>query len=144
MKHGRQGERPTTLLERFRAKYVIDEKTSCWIWIAATAKGYGVFWNGKRIMPAHVFSYETFVGPIPKGKQADHTCHNNSGCPGGECIHRRCVNWSHIEPVTIKENLLRGESPSAKCARQTHCYRGHPLSGDNLYCRRDQIGQNLP
>jgi hypothetical protein len=38
-----------------------------------------------------------------------------------------------MEPVTVGENVLRGEALSAKRARQTHCKRGHLLDGDNLY-----------
>jgi hypothetical protein len=61
------------------------------------------------------------VGPIPEGKQLDHLCRN-----------RACINPEHLEPVTAKENILRGESFSAKNARKTHCIHGHELSGDNL------------
>ena len=67
-------------------------------------------------------SYELHVGPIPKGLTVDHTCRN-----------RRCVNPNHMEIVTQKENNARGNSPSAINARKTHCKRGHPFSGDNLY-----------
>lgn len=46
--------------------------------------------------------------------------------------------WEDVnEPVTEKENLLRGVSPMAEQARQTHCKRGHPLSGENLKIRTD-------
>ena len=39
----------------------------------------------------------------------------------------------HLEPVTVRENLLRGEGPSALHAKKTHCPQGHPYAGDNLY-----------
>jgi hypothetical protein len=70
----------------------------------------------------HRYAYEALVGPIPDGKQIDHLCRN-----------RACCNPEHLEPVTIQENIRRGEGPQAINARKTHCIRGHALSGDNLY-----------
>jgi hypothetical protein len=49
------------------------------------------------------------------------------------CRNTKCVNPEHLEPVTIRENLLRGIGPSAKHAVKTHCPAGHEYSGDNLY-----------
>jgi hypothetical protein len=65
--------------------------------------------------------YEALVGPIPDGLFLDHTCRN-----------RNCVNPQHLDPVTNKENILRGEGSPAKNARKTHCKNGHPLKGENL------------
>jgi hypothetical protein len=42
--------------------------------------------------------------------------------------------------VTRQENVLRGIAPPARQAQQTHCRRGHPLSGPNLYTWRDWRG----
>ena len=58
---------------------------------------------------------------IPDGKELDHLCRN-----------RKCVNPKHLESVTHRENILRGETIMAENARKTHCWRGHPLSGKNL------------
>lgn len=38
-----------------------------------------------------------------------------------------------MEVVTRGENVLRGEGPSAKAARKTHCPNGHEYAGENLY-----------
>jgi hypothetical protein len=46
-----------------------------------------------------------------------------------------------MEPVTRAVNVLRGDSPNAVNARKTHCKRGHPLFGDNLYTRKDKPGR---
>lgn len=95
----------------------------CWEWIGHKDKnGYGLFdvTHYKRVK-SHRYSYEMLTGLIPNGLVIDHLCKNPS-----------CINPTHLEPVTQRENILRGESFAAKEARQTHCKNGHPLSGDNL------------
>ena len=94
----------------------------CWEWTGDTdVRGYGrVMAGGKRIL-AHRAAYELFVGPVPKGTELDHLCRN-----------RRCVKPDHLEAVPHRLNVLRGVGPVAEHAKQTHCLRGHPLSGDNL------------
>ncbi len=94
----------------------------CWIWMGVidSSQGYGKFFiNGKQIW-AHKFSF----GKVPAGKQLDHLCRN-----------RKCVNPTHLEPVTRKENILRGEGFSAINARKTHCVNGHPFDGVNSYTK---------
>lgn len=121
---GSPGPIRQTADERFWSK-VIKHEGGCWLWQSATRYGYGVFSlgrrSGKRIM-AHRYSYLTLVGEIPNGLQLDHLCRV-----------RNCVNPAHLEPVTPKENVLRGEGPSALQSRRMDCIHGHPLSGDNLY-----------
>lgn len=108
------------LLQAFWGKIVRSD--SCWLWNSTkSVNGYGVFWNGHKGVRAHRFSYELFKGPIPDGLQIDHLCRV-----------RHCVNPLHLEAVTQKENLLRGESFSAINKRKTECNYGHPLSGENL------------
>lgn len=67
-------------------------------------------------------SHELHKGPIPEGLVIDHLCRN-----------RGCVNPDHLEAVTQRENILRGEGLAAANARKTHCPKGHPYSGENLY-----------
>lgn len=112
-----------TVEERFFAK--VEKGTDCWLWTGAHDKhGYGCFApDGRRAGPrkltrAHRFAYELLVGPIPEGLTLDHLCRVPA-----------CVNPAHLEPVTLRENILRGEAPSAKQARRTHCIHGHPLDG---------------
>lgn len=109
--------------ERFREKVEFGEPHECWRWIGSSSNGgYGALRVGRTSVPAHRFSYELHVGPIPDGLHIDHLCRNPS-----------CVNPAHLEPVTPQENALRGIGPSAVNARKSECPQGHPLSGDNLY-----------
>jgi hypothetical protein len=47
------------------------------------------------------------------------------------CRVRHCVYPAHLEPVTPRENVLRGETVAASNARKTHCLRGHPFDEVN-------------
>lgn len=98
----------------------------CWLWTGAvnsrTSRGYGVAWAGDRIQLAHRVAYELVIGPIPDDADIDHLCRN-----------RLCVNPAHLEPVTHRENVLRGEGPSAREARKTHCKNGHEFTPENTY-----------
>ena len=75
----------------------------CWLWTGTKLpKGYGSFYYlaGRRAY-AHRFAYELLVGPIPADRpQIDHLCRVTS-----------CVNPTHLEPVTNRENTLRGLRP---------------------------------
>lgn len=110
-------------IDRFAEKVALND-TGCLVWLAGdNGVGYGLFYEGRAKRGyAHRWSYEYHVGPIPDGLHLDHLCRN-----------RRCVNPKHLEPVTLRENLLRGVGPSAKNAQKTHCPEGHPYAGANLY-----------
>lgn len=109
--------------ERFEALLTRDEVTGCWDWAGAVdAAGYGVFrFRGSGAYYAHRASYEIHVGSIPDGLVIDHLCRNRS-----------CVNPKHLEPVTNRENLVRGESVVAVGMRRDTCAAGHLLQGGNL------------
>ena len=93
---------------RFWAK--VDKSDGCWLWTGACdRKGYGRFRaeTGESVA-AHRWVYEQEVGPIPEGLEIDHLCHSNTSCVAGlGCLHRKCVNPAHLEPVTHAENLAR-------------------------------------
>lgn len=89
---------------------------------SSDGQGYGRIYIGNgKYKRAHVVAWEAKYGPVPKGKQLDHLCRN-----------RACQNTDHLEPVTPKENTLRGVGPSAMNARKVNCAKGHPLTGNNL------------
>lgn len=118
-------------IDRFLLK--VDKTAGCWVWTGTvTRKGYGMFWPDGGGVPAHRWSYEHYVGPIPEVLQLDHLCHTRDrSCPGGDaCPHRRCVNPAHLEPVTAKENQVRSlHDPAVR----THCPQGHPYDEVNTY-----------
>ena len=96
---------------------------ACWLWVGGKRNGYGRFGVTHGVgVYSHRFAYELLIGPIPAGLTIDHLCRVLT-----------CVNPSHLEPVTNRENVLRGVSFAALHARKTHCPQGHPYSGDNLY-----------
>jgi len=100
---------------------ILDDR-GCWEWTGPRrGKGYGCFGVDRRKVQAHRFAYEMLVGDIPEGLNLDHLCRNLI-----------CVNPRHLEPVTNRENILRGINFIADQAKKTHCKNGHELSGDNL------------
>ncbi len=112
-----------TPLERWHDSYEMMA-SGCWEWRRGRdTAGYGRFADETRVgRAAHRWGYERLVGPIPEGLDLDHLCRN-----------RPCVNPEHLEPVTRQENLLRGNTLSARNAAKTRCPNGHPYSGENLY-----------
>jgi hypothetical protein len=123
-----------TLSDRFWSK--VDQSGTCWLWTGYidSHTGYGRLSAGDGGSPlnAHVFSYVLHNGPVPPGMELDHTCHSNDPtCPGGLCIHRRCVRPDHLEAVPHRENALRGRSLNAENARKTLCSKGHKYTPEN-------------
>jgi hypothetical protein len=110
------------LKNRFVLRFTVRE-SGCWEWLGRPDKdGYGIFYVDGKNKKAHRVSYELFRGPIPKGLTIDHLCMN-----------RRCVNPLHLEVVTLKANILRGTSPSARNAKKKSCPQGHPFDEENTY-----------
>ncbi len=118
---GAHGKEPTD--ERFQ-RYVVEKPNGCWEWTGwIDVDGYGGFRNDNGTScKAHRWSYEYHRGPIAPGLTIDHLCRN-----------RRCVNPEHLEVVTIRVNVLRGDTLPARNAAATHCCRGHAFTPDNTY-----------
>ena len=100
-------------LDRFNAKIQIDEQSGCWIWKGSRdKKGYGLFVLGvSDRVGAHRWAWEQINGSIPEGMVLDHFV----------CSNPSCVNPRHLRPVTQRENILRGESPSPHYASRSSC-----------------------
>lgn len=71
--------------------------------------GYGTVWDSsvKQSTKAYIAVWEHLIGPVPRlpnGMRTplDHLCRN-----------RVCVDPDHLEPVTVRENTLRGYGPTA-------------------------------
>lgn len=101
--------------------------SQCWSWRGTLSNGYGRLGDGRHnLIPAHRISYEIHKGPIPEGLEVDHTCRN-----------RQCTNPDHLEAVTQRINILRGESIVAHNARKTHCPKGHEYIAENTIVTKD-------
>ena len=103
-----------TELERFCQKFRVDDD-GCWVWVGQlTTNGYAkIRPEGGRLnhQRGHLWAYRHWKGEVPEGLELDHLCHTRDlGCAGGKCKHRRCVNPDHLEPVTHRENVIRGWS----------------------------------
>jgi hypothetical protein len=90
----------------------------CWIWTAAQFRhGYGNFGNPlgvRSTVLAHKLAYEDEHGPVADGLHLDHLCRVPA-----------CLNPAHLEPVTPRENALRGIGPTAINATKERCPQGH-------------------
>jgi hypothetical protein len=111
-----------TTIERFEEKIEMIPESGCWVWTAHTHDlGYGRMRVDGKDWLAHRWSYEHYIGWIPKGLVIDHLCRV-----------RCCVNPKHLQPVKQRENCRRGASWAFQ-ANKTHCPKGHPYAGNNLY-----------
>jgi hypothetical protein len=124
-----------TVIERLRSHIIIDPISQCWNWQGSTWDGYGKMRIGSRadkstrLDSAHRIAYQELIGPIPQGLQLDHLCRN-----------RACCNPGHLEPVTNRENVIRGLGPVLLAERKraiTHCPQGHPYTEENTYARQN-------
>ncbi|HXH88256.1 MAG TPA: HNH endonuclease signature motif containing protein [Gaiellaceae bacterium] len=120
-------DRSPEAIDRFLSR-VNREDGPCWEWMGARhPRGYGSLRVNGKGARAHRYSYELLVGDVPEGLVIDHLCRNTS-----------CVNPAHLEAVTQRENVLRGEGLAAQQVKRTHCPRGHEYDEANtrVYGRR--------
>lgn len=121
-------KRPT-LVERFWMNVVrLGNDSECWGWSGSKQipSGYGVVRRYAKHTYAHRLSYQIANGPIGDGLEIDHLCKNPP-----------CSNPKHLEAVTHRENLRRGDGASGANYRKTSCIRGHDFSGENLILLKD-------
>jgi len=114
---------------RFMAK-IAKSPGGCIEWCGfLTADGYGRlrFAGSKQL--AHRVAWFLATGSFPL-RALDHLCRN-----------RRCVNVDHLQEVSLRENILRGQGLAAINARKTECVHGHPLSADNMFV--DSLGRRV-
>jgi hypothetical protein len=108
-------------IDRFVERVNFEGPNGCWVWDAPCAPhGYGHFYLNRKKMLAHRAAWELAVGQIPQGLTLDHLCRNPS-----------CICPDHLEAVTQRENVLRGNGLPAQHARKTHCPQGHPYDERN-------------
>lgn len=107
---------------RLFPRLVIDP-SGCLLWTGWTdGDGYGRIRIDGHERLVHRLMYELFVGPIPDGLKA------------WGCRNRNCASPAHLEPVTTRENVLRGDGVAAVQAAVTHCGTcGLPYDEENTY-----------
>lgn len=77
--------------------------TPCIEWEGAiNSDGYGVVRLNGVLMLAHRVAYRLAKGPIPKGKEVAHECHN-----------RKCRNPDHLHAQTHQENCAARKGRAA-------------------------------
>ena len=111
-----------------------DDPTKCWLWTAYATKSksggrapYGRFRVGKKKVQAHRLSYEMYYHvTIPEGMTIDHV-------KARGCTSTLCVNPHHLEVVTLRVNIFRGDGVAVKNAKKMYCAQGHPFDEDNTY-----------
>ena len=119
-----------TIEERLWQHIEPEPNSGCWLWMASgTLLGYGqITIEGKRYL-AHRLMYELTHREKLHTRGLDHLCRVPS-----------CVNPKHLEPVTQRENVLRGYGLTSQNAKKTMCLRGHPFTEQNTYLQRGVYG----
>ena len=115
--------------ERLFAGFVLEQsglglEGPCLVWQHELDKdGYGRLRYRGRWVRVHRAMFEMFVSLIPPGLEPDHLCRV-----------RRCGAPAHLELVTHRVNMLRGEGIGSENAAKTHCGTcGLPFDEENTY-----------
>jgi hypothetical protein len=115
---------------------VRKDESGCWIWTgpshktrkyAANRYGYvSVYLEEKkksRSLDVHRAMWRARYCPLPPTIEVCHKCDNPL-----------CCNPDHLFLGTHKDNMADSKHKGRHyLSSKTHCKRGHPLSGDNLY-----------
>ncbi len=84
------------IFERFISKIEVAQD-GCWYWQGKLNQdGYGRLSVDGKMVKAHRVSYVLFGGELVEKLVLDHVC-----------VHRNCVNFSHLEQVSNQENIHR-------------------------------------
>lgn len=124
------------LPQRFWDK--VQKTETCWYWIGAiTAGGYPKYRTYQHVDTAYRVLYVDVYGEVPDGLHLDHLCHTRDlTCRAGvKCLHRRCVNPDHLEPVDSAENLRRAHRD-----QPDFCKNGHERTPENTVVRARSNG----
>lgn len=108
---------PLSLLNRLQRHYTISNESGCWLWHGAkSSNGYGIIRINDHTKRAHRVMFELIKLQIPNKFELDHLCRV-----------RNCINPDHLEVVTHRENVLRGEGLAAQHIKRDKCLYGHLL-----------------
>ena len=93
----------------------VDPIYGCEIWRGKrSTDGYPELWVGGRNRRAYYIAWERARGPVPQGKELDHTCRRTL-----------CVAVAHLEVVSRSENERRKQW--ARTSKRAICAAGHDL-----------------
>ena len=107
------------IMDRLWAR--VRQDGECWLWQGKLSNhGYGLLSIKSKYVNVHRWLYQRVRGPLPAALTLDHLCRNP-----------RCISPAHLEPVALRVNILRGQSPSALKASVTHCPYGHLYTPEN-------------
>jgi hypothetical protein len=116
-------------VERVRRRVDENAPGGCWLWTGyVDPNGYGIVSIKGVSVRVHRAVYWWLVEVIPHRVEIDHLCAN-----------KHCCNPDHLQAVPHKLNVARGNAGKHMAAK-THCPKGHPYAGDNLYV--DKVNGN--
>lgn len=122
-------KRPALTMEALESNSIPEPNSGCLLWLGVVNQfGYGRLRRKEVSGVVHRLAYELTKGPVPPGLELDHLCRV-----------RCCINPDHLEPVPKIVNVRRGMAGTSTRQRtlaRTHCPKGHPYSGDNLFQRK--------
>lgn len=103
----------------------VDPDSGCWRYARRHDRdGYGRIGSEG----AHRVVWRLLKDEIPAGRVLDHV--KARGCRWNDCI-----NPAHLEPVTHRVNVLRGNSFAARNFAKNRCIHGHPYDLLGTYWR---------
>jgi hypothetical protein len=126
---------PPHTVESLLSRTVKRADSECREWTGyRTRGGYGTVSTAGRTTTVHRVMYELAVGPIPPRHTVDHVAARG-------CVSRACIWPPHLEAVTHRTNLMRGQTLTATRACATECIHGHPFTLDNTRIRANGTRQ---
>lgn len=111
-----------------RERITVDTDSGCWVSDRNIDRDGYSRTGGEG---THRVVWKLLVGEIPAGLVLDHV-------KARGCVWNCCVNPAHLEPVTQRENTLRGHSFAAVNAAKTRCDNGHEYTPENTYRWRNR------
>jgi hypothetical protein len=97
---------PGPILQEILKKSEVDQSTGCWVWQGTQGDGYPLARFGQRDYGVHRLALEAWLG-APLGSQHAHH----------KCAVTLCVNPTHLQPVTHRENAAEMLARNSYLAR---------------------------